>query len=294
MRTMRSTWRSAMVLGLLLAAIGDGIFRKLLLGMTPGPAGAVWVHGWCRRIVWALGLELELDGPLPAAGERGLAVVSNHLSYLDILLYSAVRPFVMVSKTEVRGWPLLGWITAQAGTIYVQRADVKGGQTQTHAQVNLWMAEAYRSGLPVLFFPEGTTTDGESGVLGFRRGLFNSVVYDDVPVRTATVAYAVEQQGARVCDDVCFWGEMDLAPHLFNFLGLRGVRVAMRFGDEDVCGEDRFALAAGAREEIAEAYVAMCAGLAWQQVSAAERGENLLDGPVEGFGSVDDEVCVGG
>ena len=242
-----------------------------------------------------LGLELELDGAAAGgAGEHGLAVVSNHLSYLDILLYSAVRPFVMVSKVEVRGWPLLGWITAQAGTVYVQRADVKGGQTQTHAQVNAWMAEAYASGLPVLFFPEGTTTDGESGVLGFRRGLFNSVVYDSVPMRTATLAYAVEEPGASVGDEVCFWGEMDLAPHLFNFLGLRGVRAAMRFGDDDVCGEDRFTLAAGARGEIAGVYAELRAGLAWQQVAAVERGEDLLDGPIEGFGAVDDEVCVGG
>jgi 1-acyl-sn-glycerol-3-phosphate acyltransferase len=185
-RTLRAMAKTIVLLPLLLAAVADGQIRKWLGLMTPGPQGAVWVHGWCQRIVRALGIVCEVEGPVPDAGAGMLAVVSNHLSYLDVLLYSATRPFLMVSKTEVRMWPLIGWITAQAGTIYVQRADVKGGQTQTHAEVNAMMAEAYRSGLPVMFYPEGTTTDG-AGILPFRRGLFNSVVHDDVPVKVAAM-----------------------------------------------------------------------------------------------------------
>ena len=154
----------------------------------------------------------------------GGAVVSNHLSYLDILLYSSVQPFVMVAKTEVRGWPLLGWLTAQAGTVYVQR----GGGPKTYPGVNAAMAEAYRSGLPVLFFPEGTTTDG-AGVLPFRRGLFHSVLDNGVSLRTAALRYSLETDaangGATVGEDVCWWGEMGFTPHLFRLLGLRGLSV---------------------------------------------------------------------
>ena len=123
---------------------------------------------------------------MPAGG----AVVSNHLSYLDILLYSSVQPFVMVAKTEVRGWPLLGWLTAQAGTVYVER----GGGPKTYPAVNAAMAEAYRSGLPVLFFPEGTTTDGAE-VLPFRRGLFHSVLNGGVALRTAALRYSLDSHG---------------------------------------------------------------------------------------------------
>jgi len=89
MRLFRSIWRSAMVVALLVAAVVDGQFRKVFLRMKVGPQGAVWVHGWCRRIVRALGFGVSWDGPAPVAGERGLAVVSNHLSYLDILLYAS-------------------------------------------------------------------------------------------------------------------------------------------------------------------------------------------------------------
>jgi 1-acyl-sn-glycerol-3-phosphate acyltransferase len=242
----------------------------------------------------ALGLECEVEGELPAGR---LAVVSNHLSYLDILVYSAVRPFVMVSKCEVRGWPLLGWITAQAGTVYVQRADVKGGQTQTHAEVNAMMAEAFQSGLPVLFYPEGTTTSGET-VLPFRRGLFNSVVYDKVPVKTAALTYEFrrEEVGATVAEDVCFVGDAEFGPHLFRLLGFGGVKVRVRFGADEIAGEDRFALALNARDAVVGMYeeLAGVREIARQVAFPSQQREHLFDRPVEVVGTVYGEAGVGG
>ncbi len=157
----RSLTRSCLFLALLIAARVDGQIRATFFGLRIGSEGAVWVHRWCRRIVRALSIPSTVEGPIPYAAARGLALVSNHLSYLDILIYSATTPFVMVAKSELKTWPLLGWITARAGTVYVQRANVKAGQTQTHAQVNAAMAKAYRSGLQSSSFPkEPPRTEG--------------------------------------------------------------------------------------------------------------------------------------
>jgi lyso-ornithine lipid O-acyltransferase len=239
--------RSALMGGLLGAAAVDCWIRRPKVGAE----GAIWIHGWCRRIVKALGMECEVTGKLPGSG----AVVCNHLSYLDILLFSSVRPFVMVAKTEVRGWPLFGWLTAQAGTVYVKR----GGGPATYPAVNAAMAEAYASGLPVLFFPEGTTTDGDypdGGVMPFRRGLFHSVLNYDVPLRVAGLRYSLVERndGASVGNDVCWWGDADFLPHLFRFLGLRGVRVKICFGDEVKERTDRFCLSETARARVVELY----------------------------------------
>jgi lyso-ornithine lipid O-acyltransferase len=248
LRLVRSVWRSLLFLALLVAAAVDCRIRRPKWGAE----GAVWIHGWCRRIVGVLGFRCEVEGRMP----RGGAVVSNHLSYLDILLYSSVQPFVMVAKTEVRDWPLLGWLTAQAGTVYVER----GGGPKTWPGVNAAMAEAYRSGLPVLFFPEGTTTDG-AGVLPFRRGLFHSVLNNGVSLRTAAVCYSLENdavnRGASVAEDVCWWGEMGFASHLFRILGLRGLRAQIRFGEEVVERADRFVLSETAQARVLEMYEEM-------------------------------------
>ena len=293
-RFARSVVRTVLLVSLLLCAVVDGWVRKRFFGMRVGPQGAVWVHGWCRRIARVMGLGLTLEGETPVAGEWGLAVVSNHLSYLDILMYSAITPFVMVSKTEVRGWPLVGWITAQAGTVYVERADVSGGQRQTHAEVNAMMAEAYGSGLPVLFFPEGTTTDG-AGVLPFRRGLYHSVLNGGVPLRTAAIGYGFDSPnpGASVANDICYWGDMVFGPHLFGCLGLRGVHVRVRFG-EVVEGDDRFVLAVRSREAVVRMYDGLTESLAGEQAELVERREGLFDGPVERVGAFDREGSARG
>ena len=241
MRFVRALVRFICVVVLLLVASLDWWVRRPRVGAE----GAVWIHGWCRRLVKVVGVEWSVVGELPIGG----AVVSNHLSYLDILLYSAVTPFVMVAKLEVRGWPLFGWLTSRAGTVYVMR----GGGPSTYGRVNAAMAAAYRSGLPVLFFPEGTTTDG-SGVLPFRRGLFHSVLNEGVPLRVAALRYSLEDVGASVEEDVCWWGDALLAPHLWRLLGLKGIKAEICFGGEVVERGDRFVLSEGARGAVVEMY----------------------------------------
>jgi 1-acyl-sn-glycerol-3-phosphate acyltransferase len=180
----------------------------------------------------------------------------------------------MVAKTEIRGWPLLGWLTARAGTVYVQR----GGGPVTYPAVNAAMAEAYRSGLPVLFFPEGTTTDG-AGVLPFRRGLFHSVLDNGVSLRTAALRYSLGSdrgnREATVGADVCWWGEMGFTSHLFRLLGLRGLSAQIRFGDEVVERRDRFVLSETAQARVVEMYEEL--GGAGDEVAEQGRETELLE-----------------
>jgi len=269
-RLVRSITGTISFVGLLLAATVDGRVRHALGLLHTGPEGAVWIHRWCRRIMRCLGVECAVEGDLPgrlaASGQGFEAVVCNHLSYIDILLMSAARPFVAVAKTEVRGWPLLGWLTAQAGTVYVTR----GGHPETYPAVNAAMAQAYRSGLPVLFFPEGTTTNGGE-ILPFRRGLFHSVLRDHVQVRTAALTYQLAEPApdVTVANDVCWWGDADFLPHLFRFLGLRSVRATIRFGDV-VEGADRFELAQNAHAEVSAMVQDLAPGSRVDAVESAE------------------------
>jgi 1-acyl-sn-glycerol-3-phosphate acyltransferase len=249
----RSLLGTSFFVTLLLAATLDGCMRHALGLVHDGPEGAIWIHGWCRRILRCLGIQCHVEGDLPGrlaeSGEGFEAVVCNHLSYIDILLHTAARPFVMVAKTEVRNWPLLGWLTAQAGTVYVER----GGNPETYPAVNAAMAHAYRSGLPVLFFPEGTTTDG-SEVLPFRRGLFHSVLRDSVQVRSAALSYVLDGSDREaIAQSVCWWGDAGFVPHLFRFLGLRGLRASVRFGPV-IQGSDRFVLSECAHAAVSALY----------------------------------------
>ena len=262
MYLFRAVWRLTKLIVLLLALAADCALRPPRSTVD----GAERIHRFCRRILGALGIIWSCEGELPEQG----GVVSNHLSYLDIFLLAAARPFIMVAKSEVRGWPVIGWLTARAGTVYV----VRGGGPATYPAVNQAMAEAYRSGLPVLFFPEGTTTNG-SEVLPFRRGLFHSVLNEGAPLRTAALAYSVEDGKASVADDVCWWGDALLAPHLFRLAALTGVQATVRFGAEITARQDRFILSEQAREQVAEMYAGLCVSGAMVETEQVELIEAL-------------------
>ncbi len=185
---------------------------------------ADWLHRFCARAIERMGIEVDVAGRFP---ERG-AVISNHLSYVDIVVFAALHPCVFVSKAEIRGWPVVGWMTTMSGTVYVERGH--GGSAM---MARAGMQAAVDAGMPVVFFPEGTTTNG-SGMLKFHSGLLAQALQGGSAVTAAHLRYSlVEENGpdVAVADDVCFWGDRKMSGHVFKFLGLRGVRVEVRFAD---------------------------------------------------------------
>src|SRR5471030_2658008 len=136
------------------------------------------LHRWSRRTLPRMGIAIDVTGS-PTSG--GL-IASNHLSYLDILVYSAIAPCAFVSKSEVRGWPAVGWIATLAGTVYVDRS--LRSETRT---VQPEMQSALAGGLRLFLFPEGTSTDGSS-VLLFHSSLFQPAIDLKAPVSAACIA----------------------------------------------------------------------------------------------------------
>ncbi len=217
-------------------------------------ARADWLHRFAARAIRGLGIEIDVVGRFP---ERG-AVISNHLSYLDIVVFAALHPCVFVSKAEIAEWPVLGWMTTMAGTVYVAR-----GHGGSAVKARGGMQAAADAGLPVVFFPEGTTTNG-SELLKFHWGLLAQAMQERAPVTAAYMSYSLGEgndAGVTVADDVCYWGDAQMLPHIFKLLGLRGLRAEVRFAEgpirfsSDVMHrklaaiEARFAVAAVAEQE---------------------------------------------
>jgi 1-acyl-sn-glycerol-3-phosphate acyltransferase len=158
-------------------------------------------------------------------------MISNHLGYLDIIVYAALQPCVFVSKAEVADYPVLGWMTTMAGTVYVAR-----GQGGSALKARTGLEEAFDAGLPVVFFPEGTTSNGD-GLLKFHSGLLSQVRAVDAPITAAHICYHLGQGNgdATVSDNVCYWGDdVVLLPHIFQLLGLRDIRAEVRFAEEPI------------------------------------------------------------
>jgi lyso-ornithine lipid O-acyltransferase len=192
------------------------------------PERAAWLSGFCRQMLRELDLAYTTQGHVPLEG----AVITNHLSYLDIIVHSAIHPCVFVSAIETRKMPLIGWISMMAGTVYVTRGS--GGSAEKAAQ---GMAKGFRDGLPVVFFPEGGTFLGDEPVMPFHSGLLAEALEAGAPVTAGFIRYLLSAKdlaaGKTARRDV-HWGHQPLIRHLWNFLGLHGLKVQVRFAEEPI------------------------------------------------------------
>jgi 1-acyl-sn-glycerol-3-phosphate acyltransferase len=205
----------------------------------PGRAARTrWLQTVCRRALRVFGVELHVAGPLPSHG----LLVCNHLSYLDILVLGATAPCVFVSKCEVRRWPVFGWFASLAGTLFLRR-----GRRSDVGRMTREMRRALDEGALVVLFPEGTTTDGRA-VAPFKSSLLEAIAGQAHPVSAAILEYTLAD--GDVAEEVCYWKDMTLLPHLFHLLGKRGLEARLRCSLLPPGAADRKALARQLHAEV--------------------------------------------
>lgn len=215
---LRAT-RRAGVLGWALASSISGYALTRLRGPLSLEQRALWLNSMATGVLKALGIRCRIHGQPPA---RGL-VVSNHLSYLDIAIFSATIPCFFVSKAEIGQWPFFGWTARTGATIFIDRSS-----RASAANVAAQMAERLRLSVPVLFFPEGTSTDG-SHVLRFHSTLFEPAVVAGTPITAASICYILED--GRQERDLCWYDDMHFITHLWKALAAPGFSAEVCFGD---------------------------------------------------------------
>ncbi len=214
-------WVLVIVRGLPLAVlVFGGLFILLTVRMVERPIYGVHrpitpfiTQFVCRNAFRILGMGFRSSGELMT--RRG-AVVANHSSWLDIFALNARKRVYFVSKAEVAKWPGIGWLARATGTVFIER-DRKKAREQT-----LLFQERLNAGHKLVFFPEGTSTDGIR-VLRFKTTLFAAFftegLRDFMYVQPVSVIYhAPTGQPNRFYG---WWGDMDFGPHLLKTLGAR-------------------------------------------------------------------------
>jgi 1-acyl-sn-glycerol-3-phosphate acyltransferase len=218
------------VLGAILAA---ALLRERRRDRLPRLAGLLrwWHRGACR----ALGVDVVAHGR-PASAPTLFAC--NHVSWLDIPVLGSLVPGCFLSKAEVQGWPVVGWLARRAGTLFLKRGDRHAARAATLA-----MTWALRRGDNVVLFPEGTTSDG-SGIRRFHARLFEAAVLAGVRVQPVALRFPAGDRGDRPDPLVPFVGDDALLPHLARLAGHPGPRAEVTFLEPlEARGADRAALA---------------------------------------------------
>ena len=179
------------------------------------------IERWSARLLDLLAVRVDIHGTPPPYGARPLMLVANHVSWLDIFAINAVVPVRFIAKSEIRVWPLLGWLSGRAGTLFIQRA-----RRNDTARINGAVTAALRAGDIFAVFPEGTTTDG-STVLRFHASLLEPALEAGAAVQP--VALRFERADGSLCTEAAYDGDKSIWDALLGITSQTAITVHVCF-----------------------------------------------------------------
>lgn len=245
---MRNLRRIRRLLSLLLhAALGAVLTLAFTRSrqVAPGPVFDAIACWWRARIGRILGLRIVTHGqPLP-----GPALwVANHISWIDIAALGGFVPVSFLSKSEVRNWPLIGWLAARGGTLFIRRGQRGGADTATE-EITWHLIRGRR----VILFAEATTTRGDR-VRPFHPRLFATAIRAGVPVQPVALRYPPHPgaEAGAPHPTVPFVDDDTLLAHAWRVLGEPRIDVEMTFLQPLATqhGQERKALALAAHDAV--------------------------------------------
>jgi len=225
-----------------LSALTVGVYAVVVIGLAlirrSSSRRARWqalmLHRWARSAAFILGLKIEASCNAPAAP---FLLVSNHLSYVDVVVFASRLDCLFIAKKDVESWPIIGSLCRSVGTIFIDRRNQRD-----LARVNGEIAQALEDGRGVILFAEGTSSEG-STVLPFRSSLLEAAARGTFPVSYAAVSYRVLGDDPPASLSVCWWGDMTFGSHFTELLRIKRIQATVSFGSDEIRADDRKVLA---------------------------------------------------
>ena len=235
---IRLAWRLARVV----VHLCEGLATCALVFPFASPGSRMRLtRGWSRRLLRLCRVEVEHRGGVPAL-EHAL-VVANHVSWLDIFVINALDPCRFVAKAEIRSWPVMGWLAAGAGTVFIAR-----GNRRELRHVFKGLVEVLQQGERVALFPEGTT-GLQGGVLPVHANLFEAAIDAGVPVQPYALAYVDADGGLH--PSIEYVGDTTFVDSLLRILQGPPVKARLAcLAPLDSVGAHRRELALAAQEAV--------------------------------------------
>lgn len=164
----------------------------------------------CITTIWIMRLRRHMSG---APLSQGGAMVANHAAWLDIFVLNAAARVTFVSKSEVAGWPGIGWLARGTGTIFIRRARVEAAHHQGLLEARM------QAGDRLVLFPEGTSTDGQR-ILPLKSTLFEAFFSEGLRHSIAVQPVSIRYEAPAGADPrfYAWWGDMEFGPSLLQIL----------------------------------------------------------------------------
>ena len=199
---------------------------------------------WAQSLLAILAVRVHCEGRPPPHARKGAMIAANHISWVDIFAISSLRHTRFIAKSEIRDWPLAGWLAERSGTIFIRRA-----RRHDTARINERVHDALAEGDCVGLFPEGTTTEGDR-LLKFHSSLFEPAVANRARVYPVAVRY--EHPDGSPLRAAAYVGDLSFAQSLGLVIRTRETVVRLAFASPvDPDGLTRHEVAAEAHRRVA-------------------------------------------
>ena len=196
---------------------------------------------WGTGMRFILGVKLIIQGNPP---KRPFLLFSNHLTYLDPVLFFSHLDCTFVAKKEVRSWPILGFMVYMMGVIFINRE-----QKKDLLRVTELVDKNVNDRQGIVIFPEGTTSDG-SHILPIRAPLLQLAFADGNPLAYCVVQYKTGPHDPDASSHVCWWNQEGFAQHVWKFAHVRKTYALITYGEKKIEASDRKELAQILHEEM--------------------------------------------
>ncbi len=192
-----------------------------------------------------MNIRIITSGQTPHAGTAGKLFVANHISWVDIHALNSVSPLHFVAKSEIRKWPVFGFLATRAGTLFIDRNDRKGA---------IHIIEALKAhlgeGMNACYFPEGTTTDG-THILPFKGSILQAALSAQTEVIPVAIRYPLSDH--QLDTRMAYAGDTTLLESIRNILGIPNPIVELHFLEPIVAaGQNRQEINQLARQAISQ------------------------------------------
>jgi 1-acyl-sn-glycerol-3-phosphate acyltransferase len=259
-----SSLRTLLVLGAFFALTFPLMPLQLLFLKLGSRHARSFPHWYHRQVCKLVGIRLNVEGEV--AAEQGVLLISNHVSWLDITVLSAIAPVSFVAKQEVASWPFVSWLAKLQRSVFVDR----NRRNEVGDKANE-ILERLASGDHIVLFAEGTSSDGNS-VVPFKTALFAAAkptggakMGAKVSAQTLAITYP-KIYGLPLCRRgrhvIAWYGDMDMASHAWRLLGLGPIDANIRIGPPVPLDDfpDRKALARYAEDKVRKDVVELLRG----------------------------------
>jgi 1-acyl-sn-glycerol-3-phosphate acyltransferase len=181
---------------------------------------------WTKLISKVLKIKLSLKGKL-YDNDNGL-IVSNHLSYIDILVHGSVFTIRFAPKSDIANWFFIGGMVDSSRPVWVNRSS-KTASLKTSRE----FTNTLNNDINLIVYPEGTTTNGKEGILPFKSTSFEASIASGAPIIPVLIRYT--DSGAD--NHVCWYGDMPFFSHMWNLLSLKEINAELYIMDKIYPGE---------------------------------------------------------